>query len=73
MMTLQELENRLIDFAVTVIGVVEALPGTKAGNPIAGQLIHLREKHENCGWRCLILCKSKINNRHSTIVNKSSS
>ena len=35
----QELENRLIDFAVAVVGVVEALPSTKAGNHIAGQLI----------------------------------
>ena len=39
MMTPQELENRLIDFAVTVIGVVEALPSTRAGSHIAGQLI----------------------------------
>ncbi len=35
----QELEDRLIDFAVMVIGVVEALPVTKAGNHIAGQLV----------------------------------
>ncbi len=35
----QELENRLIDFAVTVMDVAEALPNTKAGNHIAGQLI----------------------------------
>ena len=35
----QELEDRLIDFAVMVIGVVEALPNTKAGNHIAGQLV----------------------------------
>ena len=35
----QALEDRLIDFAVSVIGVVEFLPGTKAGNHIAGQLI----------------------------------
>ncbi|MEO6473610.1 four helix bundle protein [Luteolibacter sp.] len=35
----QELENRLIDFAVAIIGVVETLPVTKAGNHIAGQLI----------------------------------
>ena len=39
MSTPQELENRLIDFAVEIIGVVEALPSTKAGNHIAGQLI----------------------------------
>ena len=35
----QELEDRLIDFAVMVIGVCEALPNSKAGNHIAGQLI----------------------------------
>ena len=33
------LENRLIDFAVRVISVVEALPETKAGKHIAGQLV----------------------------------
>ena len=35
----QELEDRLIDFAVAVIDVVESLPSTKAGNHIAGQLV----------------------------------
>ena len=34
-----QLENRLIDFAVRVIAVVEALPETKAGKHIAGQLV----------------------------------
>lgn len=34
-----DLEERLIDFAVRVIGVVESLPDTKAGNHIAGQLV----------------------------------
>ena len=34
-----DLENRLVDFAVRVINVVEALPTTKAGNHIAGQLV----------------------------------
>ena len=34
----QLLEDRLVDFAVIVIGVVESLPATKAGNHIAGQL-----------------------------------
>lgn len=38
-MTPQELEDRLIDFAVLVITVVEALPNTKAGNHVAGQLV----------------------------------
>ncbi|MFN0080409.1 MAG: four helix bundle protein [Prosthecobacter sp.] len=33
------LEERLVDFAVRIIGVVEALPDSKAGNHIAGQLI----------------------------------
>ena len=36
--TFSELEDRLVDFAVIVIGVVESLPATKAGNHIAGQL-----------------------------------
>ena len=35
----QELEDRLIDFAVAIIGVTEALPNTKAGSHVAGQLI----------------------------------
>lgn len=34
-----DLEDRLIDFAVEVIDVAEALPKTRAGNHIAGQLI----------------------------------
>lgn len=38
-MTPQELEDRLIDFAVMIIGVVESLPQTKAANHISGQLI----------------------------------
>ena len=38
-MTPQELEDRLVDFSVAIIDVVEALPGTKAGNHVAGQLI----------------------------------
>lgn len=38
-MTPQELEERLIDFAVASIGVAEALPNTRAGIHIAGQLI----------------------------------
>ena len=35
----QELQNRLIDFAVRIINVIEALPASKAGNHIASQLI----------------------------------
>ena len=38
-MTPQELEDRLIDFAVVIMGVTEALPNTKAGSHVAGQLI----------------------------------
>ena len=38
-MTPQLLEDRLIDFAVSIIDVVEALPNSKAGNHIANQLI----------------------------------
>ncbi len=34
-----DIENRLIDFAVRVVNVVEALPDTKAGNHIARQLV----------------------------------
>jgi four helix bundle protein len=34
-----DLENRLIDFASRIIDVVEALPNTRAGVYIAGQLI----------------------------------
>ena len=33
------LEDRLVDFAIRVISVVEALPDTKAGKHIAGQLL----------------------------------
>ena len=32
-------KNRLVDFAVRIINVVEALPSSKAGNHVAGQLI----------------------------------
>ena len=34
-----DLEERLIDFAVDVINVVEVLPNSKAGNHIANQLV----------------------------------
>jgi len=34
-----DLEDRLVDFAVGIIDTVEALPNTRAGNHIAGQLI----------------------------------
>src|SRR5512133_3881387 len=33
------MSERLIDFAVSVINVVEVLPNSKAGNHIAGQLV----------------------------------
>lgn len=35
----KKLEERLIDFAVIAVGVVEALPNSKAGNHIGNQLI----------------------------------
>lgn len=38
-MKAQELEDRLVDFAVLVIGVVEALPSSKAGSHIGEQMI----------------------------------
>ena len=34
-----DLEDRLVDFAVRIIHVVEALPSSKAGHHVAGQLI----------------------------------
>jgi len=34
-----DLENRLVDYSCRMIDVVEALPNTRAGNYIAGQLI----------------------------------
>jgi len=34
-----DLEDRLVDFASRIIDVVEALPNSRAGNYIAGQLI----------------------------------
>ena len=34
-----DLEDRLVDFAVRVVSVVEALPTSKAGNHVAGQLV----------------------------------
>ena len=35
-----DLEERLINFAVHILEIAEALPITRAGNHIAGQLIH---------------------------------
>ena len=34
-----DLQDRLIEFAVRVLNVVESLPSTRAGNHIAGQLV----------------------------------
>ncbi len=34
-----DLEDRLIDFAIRIIRIVESLPKTKVGNHIAGQLV----------------------------------
>jgi four helix bundle protein len=33
------LENRLVDFAVIIIDLIESLPKTKAGSHISGQLL----------------------------------
>ncbi|MCP5536433.1 MAG: four helix bundle protein [Akkermansiaceae bacterium] len=35
----QDLEDRLIDFSIRVIKVIESLPNSKAGNHISGQLL----------------------------------
>ena len=35
----EDLEDRLIDFAVRIINVIESLPNSKTGNHIAGQLV----------------------------------
>ena len=34
-----DLQDRLVDFAVRIISVVEALPNTRAGNHIGSQLV----------------------------------
>jgi len=34
-----DLENRFVDFAARIVDIVEALPKTRAGNYIEGQLI----------------------------------
>jgi four helix bundle protein len=34
-----DLEDRLIDFAVRIVGIAESLPRTRTGNHIAGQLV----------------------------------
>lgn len=34
-----DLEERLIDFACTIIDIIEALPDTRVGNHVAGQLL----------------------------------
>ena len=38
-MNKHELEERLISFAVLIIGIVESIPDTKAANHLAGQLV----------------------------------
>ena len=38
-MNRQELENRLIDFAVLIIKVSEILPKTRAGNTLSNQIV----------------------------------
>ena len=39
MATANDLEERLIEFAVRIINVVESLPNTRTANHIAGQLL----------------------------------
>lgn len=34
-----DIEERLVDFAVAIIGMTDKLPNTRAGNHLAGQLI----------------------------------
>src|SRR5438552_19066357 len=34
-----DLEDRLLDFAVNIVGLTESLPNTRSGNHIAGQLL----------------------------------
>ena len=34
-----DLEERLIDFAVSITDIIEVLPNTRIGNYIAGQLV----------------------------------
>ncbi|PSQ72590.1 MAG: four helix bundle protein, partial [Bacteroidetes bacterium QH_2_64_26] len=38
-MTPERLENRLVDFAVRIGNVADALPDTRLGNHIAGQIV----------------------------------
>ncbi|MBN4081342.1 four helix bundle protein, partial [Caldithrix abyssi] len=35
----EQLENRLIDFAVDIMNLAETLPNTRSGNYISGQII----------------------------------
>ena len=35
-----DLEERLLNFAIQILEIVEALPRTRIGNHVAGQLIH---------------------------------
>jgi four helix bundle protein len=40
-----KLEDRLIDFAVLVIEIINELPDSKAGNHLAGQLVRCGTSH----------------------------
>ena len=40
-----DLEERLLDFSVRIIKIVEQLPNTRAGNHVASQLIRYRGLH----------------------------
>jgi hypothetical protein len=46
-----DLEERLIQFALMIIDIVEMLPNTRAGNHIAGQLIR-----SGTSPACLVIC-----------------
>jgi hypothetical protein len=57
-MTSQLLEERLIDFAVTIVGVVEALPSSKSWQPDAptiknqhSSIINHQSNRVACGFR----------------------
>ena len=34
-----DLDERLIDFAVEIVGLIESLPNSKSGNHLGGQLL----------------------------------
>ncbi len=78
-------EDRLVDFAVRMINVVEALPSSKAGDHVAGQLIRsetaparnygeaqsAESRKDFIHQTNLLLHKSQIINRQSSIERES--